>query len=503
MASQTPRTIEDVPLHVVALILGQLDTIQQLKNAALSHRIFREAFKDNIRSTAQSVIGNQIPEEILPFSLALLESNQAAPNGAQAALRVMKDLKDEIGNPNLISENVAGLALSDYDFLSRTHTAVMSLGEAFCRHSLPLFTKWLGPGSTVEATPRDHFRIHRALYRHQIMCELLCRPPKDKAVSEGPAESDREENRAKMVLLGFSTWVNEQLVCIYFWLQRTVMNAHDDVAAHDITWGELPVTWTDEEWWVDPMESRVQEYVGHGLEFLNSVAKAETFNERAALFEKAKSEWFDSDARIDYGAYPHDKIALLGYYSDVLENEGLESEERLARAHELGLLRQVTGSCDGPDGPLSSTPFRTWLAAQSDKSLFWSICDHDSDANLWECGYVIWEASAQIPEDQLQNKIAALRRERHFFQRLRARVDDEVIQRSERIRSMLYFTGAKGYWPLEGVDFSGVRDLPEDCKQRILEKWRADPNGWYGKPMSSMLGEVLQKALNDVETEDT
>src|SRR5688572_23601164 len=174
MASQAPHSIEDVPLHVVASILGQLDTIQQLKVTASSHSTFRDALKDNVRSTVQSVVANEIPEDILPFSLALLESSRAAPIDAQAVPNVMKNLKDRTSSPTLASEHLADLTLSDFDFLSRNHTAVKSLGEKFCGDSLPLFAKWLDPESTHEAALRDYFRIHRALYRHQIMCNLLC-----------------------------------------------------------------------------------------------------------------------------------------------------------------------------------------------------------------------------------------------------------------------------------------------------------------------------------------
>lgn len=218
MASQTPLSIEDVPLHVVAGILGQLDTIQQLRVTASSHSTFRDAFKDNVRSTVQSVVANEIPEDILPFSLALLESSRAAPTDAQAVPRVMKNLKDRTSQPPLASEALADLTLSDIDFLSRNHTAVKSLGEKFCRESLSQFAKWLGPESTHEAASRDYFRIHRALYRHQIMCNLLCHPLKHDNASEELIEEER-----KMVILAFSPWVNEQLVCIYYFLQRTVM----------------------------------------------------------------------------------------------------------------------------------------------------------------------------------------------------------------------------------------------------------------------------------------
>jgi hypothetical protein len=119
--------------------------------------------------------------------------------------------------------------------------------------------------------------------------------------------------------------------------------------------------------------------------------------------------------------------------------------------------------------------------------LFDSTFDHDSDANLWMCGYIIGEASGQVPADQFKAKVAAIRQEKHFPQRLKASYDDAIVRRSEDMRTDLRLAGAKGYWPLERIDFSRVRDLDEEGKKRVLKKWRAGTAGVPGNPMSESI----------------
>jgi hypothetical protein len=93
------------------------------------------------------------------------------------------------------------------------------------------------------------------------------------------------------------------------------------------------------------------------------VAKTETFDERVALLVNADSEClasskaFNSAAQTD--AEPHEQISCLTYYSEPWWAQGLDTETRLARAHEMGVLGTLAISLDGPDEPFSSTSFRT------------------------------------------------------------------------------------------------------------------------------------------------
>lgn len=66
---------------------------------------------------------------------------------------------------------------------------------------------------------------------------------------------------------------------------------------------------------------------------------------------------------------------------------------------------------------------------------------------------------------------------------------DKQVSQSEGMRVDLNFAGAHGYWPLDGIDFSRVRDLDEGRKQRILRQWR---DGTAGDPAVSLSEQTLE-----------
>lgn len=231
------------------------------------------------------------------------------------------------------------------------------------------------------------------------------------------------------------------------------------------------------------------------------MAQAETFDERVVLLKNADSECFalakalNSAAESD--ANPHEQMSCLPYYSDRFMDQGIDIDASLAQAHEMGVLGPLASSLDGPDEPLSSTSFRTWLTVQSSEDLFHSTFNHRSDANLWMCGYVIWEASGHVPTDQFVAKVAAIRQENHFFQRLRASYDDAIVSRSGDMRTDLRLAGATGYWPLEGIDFSRVRGLGEEGRKRVLRKWKSGTAGVTGDPLSEPILAIVRSMIAD------
>ncbi|KAH8177597.1 hypothetical protein LIA77_02679 [Sarocladium implicatum] len=465
MTSGTIHSIEDLPLHLVAGILAQLGTIQLLKTAVSSHRIFRDAFMESTHSVAQAIILNQIPQHVLPFSLAFLASTRAAANDTDAVPRLIKGLGQHLHDSVLAFKTLADLSLSDYDFLSGTQVAIQSLGDMFCRETLPLFSQWFGSEEDpqqIKATAKDYFRIHRALYRYQILCNLFCNPTDPRSTDEDVIRKEGE-----MVMLPFAPWVNEQLLCVYYFIQRAVTKVYDKLAAHEIFWGRLSVTWSDEVWWTDVEEApQIQGYLRHGLDFLDSVLRAETFDEKAKILQDSQTEIVS----IEYE--PHIQIAFAGYDFDWLNNIGISGNMTISQLHEAGMLKHLTGPLNGADGSTTSGPARTWLAIHADADLSRSVLDFETDGNLWMCGYVIWDAMDRLPQETLHERAATVRQAKPLFERYRRRWTDEQIRQSEAVRSDLSFAGARGYWPLDGIDFTGVRDLDEDRKQSILAQWR-------------------------------
>jgi len=194
------------------------------------------------------------------------------------------------------------------------------------------------------------------------------------------------------------------------------------------------------------------------------VVEADTFDERARLLRLDDFEPVPSELE------PFENLRSMIPDDDWLNAIGLDDGTALFDLHETGMLGRLAGSLDGPDGSTSSGPFRAWLATHSDKSIFDAIFNL-GDRNLWECGYVIWDAE-QVAEEQLRERSEAVRHMEPLFRRLRASWTDEDVRRSEKLRTDLYFAGGHGYWPREGLDFKGVRGLSEEKIQVLLGKWR-------------------------------
>ncbi|KAK2764783.1 hypothetical protein CKAH01_04948 [Colletotrichum kahawae] len=456
--------LERVPLHVVAVILTHLPSIQQLGLAILSHRIFHDALKDNFHSVVRGIIANQIPDITLPFALALLGSTKLSGDAEDSVHSLLEDLSRGMSEPRRAATALLDLSLDDYAFLSKNHAAVESLRDGFAREAIPAFVERLELEHAGHLNPQETFRLDRAFYRYQIMCNLYC----------GRKASERkfylDFGRKHPFFTKFSPWVNEQLICVYHYLENKVIAAYDELAAHDVVWGELPVQWRH-----DPQElDRVQSYLCNGLPFLVSAINAKTYAERLKLLDLLDFEMVDGDYQ------PFQQLCWTVVAEDYYDQEDLfqlniVDDAELSQIHQAGRLYLVAGPMDGPQDSLSSTPFRVWLAMHWTDGI-WSTNFNALDQGFWECGYVMWDVD-EVPEMQLRGRSSAIRREGPSTQRLGASWTDEDVRRSERQRADLWLAGADGYWPREGYDFSGITGVSEEDKQRLVEKWETETYG--------------------------
>jgi len=210
----TLSSINQLPLHVIAAILAQLDTIRQRYLTILSHRIFLQAFNDSHGSIARSVVANQIPESNLAFDVALLQSTKINPEDGDAVHKVLKSLMAASSNtkgPTLTS--LASLSLFDYAFLSQNHAAAESLAQNLAEEVIPVFTARMGlepPSSGL--TTHETRRLVRIFLRYRVMCILFC-------LDDGENASQSARSR---FFSAFALWENEQLFCVHSYLERKV-----------------------------------------------------------------------------------------------------------------------------------------------------------------------------------------------------------------------------------------------------------------------------------------
>lgn len=213
MATIGSSPLQQLPLHVVAGILVHLGSFQHLGCAILSHRVFLLAFEDNVRSITGGIITAQIPPGILPFAIALLESTYIDPRNYDAAEILLMNLNTAIIDPSDAVHYLLRASVSEIVLISKSYEAVESLRHGLVEELIPVLNKKLGLNHSRQISQQERFRLDRAFFRFQLMCSLF---------SRGKRSIHPTKHQIDLFFHSFSPWVNEQLICVYTYLERKV-----------------------------------------------------------------------------------------------------------------------------------------------------------------------------------------------------------------------------------------------------------------------------------------
>lgn len=225
-------SITSLPLHLVADILRLLDNIQLLPPVVLSHRIFYSALLDT-PSLPLDILRSQIPENLLPLAVAAYTSQKSVRDlhGLDAEAFLTRCYDSPLLN---IHGGLLHLSLGQAIQVGRIDDALSELREEFTLCSL---RRLYGVNSDESISDDqglsagEEYRISRALYRFQIYRNLFL----DKEVLEkeqdlfpsGYGDDDYyeeedtkpEKKQKKLFFDRHSPWVNEQLACVYDYLE--------------------------------------------------------------------------------------------------------------------------------------------------------------------------------------------------------------------------------------------------------------------------------------------
>src|SRR5205814_60318 len=144
-----------------------------------------------------------------------------------------------------------------------------------------------------------------------------------------------------------------------------------------------------------------------------------------------------------------------------------DDEESPLDSYSDNKLALVAQPLDGDEDAMLSSPFNMWLIAHTRASIFDSMFSRE-DANLWECGYVIWD-NPELNRETLLQKVEEARKLQPYFQRLQWPADE--VRRSQDQRADIWLSDGRGYWPRKGFDFRKVHGLSEESKKKLLDKW--------------------------------
>lgn len=223
-----------MPLHLLTLILSELDDMHSLGSAIRSHRLLYAAYQDDINTVLKSILRNQIPAGLMRYAVVAYD--------ARYVIRDDKNALDELLVRTLARRDRRGITLQERFLKSRiennpkapalaaalssTHSVVQHFSRRFLADTLPLAPQVFGSArsGSAEASADEIFRACRALYRFQIYCNVGFRDFDRTGDPDGdPSQrwSDVLRECQKYThFRAFSPWVNEQLACMHDYLER-------------------------------------------------------------------------------------------------------------------------------------------------------------------------------------------------------------------------------------------------------------------------------------------
>ncbi|VUC31866.1 unnamed protein product [Clonostachys rosea] len=455
LADQPP--LLRLPLHTVTHILSHLSTIKDLGPAILSHSIFRDAFEENRHLVAGAIVTRQTPDGTLRFLVALLQSKKLWPQHIGAA----ENLLAYIVSPHPVALRAFNLPMSDYAFMSRS----CSYAETICKHMalelLRLQYRTPGTPKRSEATPEEKFRIYRAVFRYQIMCNMFChRMDYKRTLERLPRFQDEELKR--LFFSSFSPWVNEELMCVFIYMRRKVTQGPDVDFISQIHW-----------------------MLCLGLRFLSKVASGMSlWRTRYPYFSigRPAARAYNPRTILSYSRLTPEHLNL---------NPPLPETDPALNKWSSEQISQLD-----PQRGLQTSSFSAWKAAHLTSPISQTVCC-ETDMNLWFVGYAIWSApGASIP--LLQRIYDDLRRREATFPRLGDAVDRDDLWQSREMRFDIFKLGGRGYWPRADWDWSQIWDLTEEEEIRLTGKWRRQ-----GIPIRCCYTVTVKKRAGDDHDRDS
>ncbi len=211
-----------LPLHIIAMVLSQLDNMQSLADAIFAHPALYASFAEDRDRVVASIMAGHIPERIRRYAMYTHATSSGSLDRSDME-QVRHFLQSHsIGNSEWIRdpfELPGPLNLHLASSLSRMHTIIQYFNRNFLSETLPSARRYLGldrPG--LSCTADEEFRIHRAMYRFQMYCNLFSY--KGNSTRTGLY---RLKPLLNIIIFGdLAPWVNKQLGCIHDYFERVL-----------------------------------------------------------------------------------------------------------------------------------------------------------------------------------------------------------------------------------------------------------------------------------------
>ncbi|KAI1821967.1 hypothetical protein F4861DRAFT_516555 [Xylaria intraflava] len=268
--------MDRLPLELLQRLLTHLD-IKTLRNAALSCRIFFNAFKSAEAIITGQALLRQINYEVLPEAILVDKSwglnanyqyeidpdftylNEIAISKALAFTESLKHREPAPTRWKLVD----ALRLAEF------HGKVSYLASQAAHQALEKQPRLLPAGESPVGVPtcEEMCRFERALYRFQLYCNVV-----------HPAFLSEGFLPRNLYFEYFAPWEIEQLACIHEHLVRVVSKPFNEVVDHDVLWGGWSVSYISEH-----PSRHAEGILSKGIERIYDLLHAVDYTQRHAL----------------------------------------------------------------------------------------------------------------------------------------------------------------------------------------------------------------------------
>ncbi|CAF9920038.1 MAG: hypothetical protein ALECFALPRED_001411 [Alectoria fallacina] len=404
-------------------IFTNLPDVTSAKSLALASSSFYYTFLDAQALILTQVLQNEISTPLLHGAFAAYKASRIPVWSKQA---IQDFLNEYFGDS--VPHKSQKWKLSEALHMSRIHSCVEFFTAEFA--SFALSKNPTARGSNAAPSFTEIIRIKRILYRFELYCNLFRKPIHDRMIRGQrncliqPSPFEKQEQRG-IFFDRFSPWENEQLGCIHDYLIEEITVAFNDVAEHDVDWGELSIAWVDTSG--NGEDFYKEGFLLKGLDFIFQLSTARIYDDRHSLLELSQNSG---------GSYLFEALGpprLLQYGGVPLE-EYNEEEEKL----------YVRSPFDDDD---DIGPAEAWrrVHAKSTKGRFYYVEDH---CLFRRRGYVMWDLSRLLGWNFLSLPVQALASERlsGYLEHLEKKAEREKQEVSWTERSRIWSEGGRGWW---------------------------------------------------------
>ncbi|KAJ5618729.1 zinc finger domain protein [Penicillium herquei] len=306
---------------------------------------------------------------------------------------------------------LAHITLREALHLIQLHDTVQRFARKYAAQAIEMLeNEGIYHASTYSFTSSENYRIERSFYVFEVCCSLFWQ-------SKNPLPWDDQLDK---FFKRFAPWENEQLACIHDFLLDELEPAFNEVAAHDVKFGDLSIHWAEND---NPW---LQGYVSCGLKFLEKVSTACTYEERHRLLNEHLSPSSSGTPLIEI------LLESNGLYPE--ERDGLDDQAMV----KLRLLPSQYNSLDPNSGPAE-----IWFQAHEgdDSSQYVAALAHRASRKV---AYVMMDASRKRDMTRFDGTEKSLAWDTSAHENFVQQYAQQL--RSFEIRSDIFLRGGRGWW---------------------------------------------------------